>query len=73
MTIGGALDYARLAQLNRPNDPAALAKEVRRLNAQGLTAGDISIALKINLTQVREMIAPSTEEAAQLHAEAWRA
>jgi hypothetical protein len=32
-TIGGALDYAKLAELHKPRDDAALAAECRRLHA----------------------------------------
>lgn len=55
-SIGGAMDYAALAQKYRPTDPAALAAEVRRLASTGLSATDISTALRIDLAQVREML-----------------
>lgn len=55
-TIGGVLDYARLAQIHRPSDPVALAEEVRRLSASGLSPTDIAAALRIDLVQVREWL-----------------
>lgn len=54
--IGGALNYALLAQMHRPTDPAALAAEVRRLASTGLSVQDISTALRIDLAQVHEML-----------------
>ena len=54
--------YDQRAQQHRPTDPSALAREIRRLHGSGLTAVDISAALRINLVQVREIIA-STERA----------
>lgn len=73
MSIGGVMRYDLLAQIHRPQDPVALREEVIRLaTAQGLTAVDISTALRINLAQVREMLAASGDEAAQLHREAWQ-
>jgi hypothetical protein len=48
--VGGTLDmsaYAQLADLNRPTDPIALATEIRRLHASGLTARDIATALRL--------------------------
>lgn len=54
--IGGIMDYSRLAQMNRPSDPVALRDEVRRLNATGLTAVDISVALRLDPSAVREML-----------------
>jgi len=68
-TIGGRLDwrdlvapsagapYDQRAQHHRPTDPALLAAEIRRLHGSGLTAEDISAALKISLVQVREILA----------------
>lgn len=59
-TIGGLMNYTLLAQANRPTDPAALQQEVRRLAAsQRLTAADIAVALRLDLAQVREMLATS--------------
>jgi hypothetical protein len=54
--IGGRLDYAALAALHRPKDPEALAAEVRRLHATGLTARDIATALRIAPDQVRTIL-----------------
>lgn len=74
MSIGGVLDYELLAQLHRPRDPAALRSEVHRLaTSQGLTAADIATALRLNLAQVREMLAASPSEAALACAEVWNA
>ena len=72
-TVPRLLDYAALAQLHRPTDPAALQAEVRRLaSQQRLSATDISVALRVSLPQVREMLAATGTEAAQMHAERWK-
>jgi hypothetical protein len=55
-SIGGLLDYARLAELNRPADGDALAREVRRLLRDGLKPRDISIALRLDLAHVLELL-----------------
>ena len=44
------------AQAYRPTDPAALAAEIRRLAASGLTGRDISVALRVGLGQVLEAL-----------------
>ena len=73
MSFGGITHYDMLAQMHRPTDPEALRQEVNRLaTSQGLTAADLATALRINLAQVREMLAASGEEATQLHRNAWR-
>lgn len=60
--VGGIMDYARLANFHRPIDPAVLQQEVRRLaSEQGLTATDIATALRLNLVQVREVLAASQD------------
>ncbi len=70
--IGGVLDlaaldaltglsYDRRAHEHRPTDPASLAAEVRRLHGSGLTAADISVALRMDLAQVRETLSITTE------------
>jgi hypothetical protein len=51
-SIGGALDYRRLAELHKPADAAAIAAEIRRLHGDGLKPRDISIALRISLETV---------------------
>ena len=45
-------EYARRANQYRPTDSDALANEIRRLHATGLTRRDISSALKIDLVVV---------------------
>ena len=52
MSIGGLLDYRALAQLYRPDDNG-LRREAIRLASQGLSAVDISIALRLHVEQVR--------------------
>lgn len=47
--IGGALDYAKLAQHHRPADPAALAGEIRRQASQGLKPRDIASAIGVHI------------------------
>jgi hypothetical protein len=55
--IGGTLNYARLSQQHRPTDHAQLAAEIRRLASdQNLTPIDISVALRIELAMVRELL-----------------
>lgn len=49
--------YELLAQLYRPTDREIMAKEVRRLAACGLKPVDISVALRLDLSQVREILA----------------
>lgn len=72
-SIGGVLRYDLLAQLHRPADPVDLQAEVRRLaGEQRLTAADISIALRLSLPQVREMLAATGAEAAEMHTHAWK-
>jgi hypothetical protein len=39
--------YNTMANQHRPDDPAALAVEIRRLHADGLTARDIAEALRL--------------------------
>jgi hypothetical protein len=40
-------DYNTMANQHRPDDPAALATEIRRMHADGLTARDIAEALRL--------------------------
>jgi hypothetical protein len=40
-------DYNARASRHRPDDPAALATEIRRMHADGLTARDIAEALHL--------------------------
>jgi hypothetical protein len=61
-TIGGPLgvaQYAVLANLHRPSDPAALAAEIARLNRGGLKPLDISVALRVALPTVLEALGRS--------------
>lgn len=48
--------YETLANLNRPADESALAAEVRRLHASGLSPRDVSQALRIALPAVLNII-----------------
>lgn len=59
MSIGGALDYRLLAEQHRPQSDDALRDEVQRLASTGLTAVDISVALRLDLAVVREWLAGS--------------
>ncbi len=52
----GQLEWTRLAEAHKPSDPMAVAREVRRLHAESLSAVDISEALGIALPAVLEMI-----------------
>ena len=51
-----AYDWRTLADKHRPTDPAVLSAEIRRLAATGLTARDISTALRIDMAQVLEAL-----------------
>ena len=62
-SIGGTVRYDILAAMNRPTDPAAIAEEVRRLRRSGLTAQDVSQALRISPAVIREILARSVEVA----------
>ena len=55
-TIGGQLDYHKLAQLHRPTDTRSLAAEVLRLNREGLTPADIAQALRLPLAFAIETV-----------------
>lgn len=67
-SIPGRLDMAALAALSsnlpydaranqhRPTDPRAIDAEMRRLKAAGLTARDISTALRIDLAHVSNVV-----------------
>lgn len=55
-TIGGQLDYHRLAQIYRPTDTRSLAAEVLRLNREGLTPADIAQALRVPLAFAIETV-----------------
>lgn len=57
MSIGGVMDYSKLAQQHRPQTDDALRAEVQRLHDTGLTAQDIHIALRLPLETVMEWLA----------------
>jgi hypothetical protein len=59
-SIGGVVDYARLAELNRPTDENALRREVLVLSGRGLTEQDIGRALKLDPTAVRRLLIEAT-------------
>jgi hypothetical protein len=62
------VDYQRRANQHKPSDPAALALEVRRLRANGLTAYDIAGALRLGLPAVEQMLrTPSPVEGDPYH------
>lgn len=75
MSIGGRLDYARLAQLHRPTDAPSMRSAVLDLDAQGLTPADIAAALRLSIPAVSALLtAPvKVNDAAAIHAAAWRA
>jgi hypothetical protein len=62
-TVGGSLNYAALAQLHRPTSPKAISAEIRRLHADGLKPRDISVALRIDLSQVLQIIGELSADA----------
>lgn len=49
-------DYRARAELHRPADPGAIAAEVRRMAASGLTAADVASALRLPLGDVLEAL-----------------
>jgi hypothetical protein len=59
-TVGGSIDYRRLAELHRPTDEQAIACEIRRLHQQGLTERDIGAALQVNPEAVRKALLADT-------------
>ena len=70
--IPGVADHAAVVQSQQPTDLVALRAEVRRLASQRLSTSEISAALQLSLPQVREMLAATAQEAAELHAQAWK-
>lgn len=58
-----ALDYDRRARMHRPTDSAVLALEIRRLRQNGLTARDISDALRIDMGAVLNALATPSPSA----------
>jgi hypothetical protein len=60
--IPGKADYRLLAELFRPRDDAALARECRRLAAQGLLPRDIAAALKVEPAQVARWVREDRDE-----------
>jgi hypothetical protein len=48
-SIGGQLDYARLAELHKPTDPSA---QIRRMHNEGLKPRDIASVLAIHIDVV---------------------
>lgn len=55
-SIGGKLDYARLAQMHRPTDTDALAREARRLTGDGLSVRDVAMALNVSAQAVEALL-----------------
>jgi len=65
-------DSAVPAQPPALTDAVALQAEVRRLaSEQRLSIADIGAALRLSPPQVRELLAATGPEAAELHAQAW--
>lgn len=56
MLIPTAPETERLRHLHRPTDDATLAREVAKLQRQGLTERDIGQALRLDPTAVRRMV-----------------
>ncbi len=54
--ISGVLDYSKLAEQHKPQTDDGLRAEVQRLASTGLTAVDISVALRLDLATVREWL-----------------
>lgn len=62
--IPGPLDYARLADLHRPQSAQGFAPAARQLAAQGLRAHDIAQALRLTVAAVTQLLdhSPATED-----------
>lgn len=56
-------NYSVRADLHRPRDADALAREIRRLAEQGLTANDIEHALRLDPETVRNALIEGREAA----------
>jgi hypothetical protein len=55
--VSPAYDWRSLAAtVHRPTDPALIASEIRRLHGTGLTARDVSVALRLDLGVVLEAL-----------------
>lgn len=61
--IGGQLDYAALANMYRPSDPAMLAREARHLVALGLTHADVAACLGMSKAAVTQLLTSRQEVA----------
>lgn len=51
-----AADFEALRNAHRPSDAAAIEREIRRLSRTGLTEIDISVALRVDLALVRNVM-----------------
>lgn len=58
--IGGTVGYLELAKLHRPTDTRQLHAEIHRLRAEGLTARDISLALRMDQAAIINVLAQVT-------------
>jgi hypothetical protein len=56
-TIGGALNYRQLAELNRPADPSA---QIQRMHSEGLTPRDIASHLGVHIDIVLRALRTET-------------
>lgn len=66
-----ALDWRRLAELNRPTDEASLSRAAAALADRGLSERDIADALRINPGAVRRLLTLDHGTAAAAHRAAW--
>lgn len=55
--MSGAVEYDAAAQRHKPVDSTALEAELLRLHRGGLTAGDLALALRLDLVYVLEVLA----------------
>ena len=55
-TIGGVLDYAALARLNRPRDIASIRAAIHELANRGLGDYEIASACELAVEQVRRIL-----------------
>jgi hypothetical protein len=58
-----AREYAARAELHRPADPEAIAAEIRRLAATGLTPRDVAVALRLDVQAVHFALSASPSSA----------
>lgn len=72
-SIGSAVDWRRLAELNRPEDATQLSRAVVELAERGLSERDIADALRLDPGAVRRLLLLEAGAALAAHRSAWSA